>query len=108
MQSVPITTIKDEFESRSCQGVLGSTLCDKSLSVTCEGSVVFYIYIIQCSVNCDDYASACTPVSSYNKTDCHDITEILLKVEINIINQTISSILKTNYLTKELSVLTLY
>jgi hypothetical protein len=27
-----------------------------------------------------------TPVSSTNKTDCHDITEILLKVAINTIN----------------------
>jgi hypothetical protein len=27
-----------------------------------------------------------TPVSSTNKTDCHDITEILLKVELNTIN----------------------
>jgi hypothetical protein len=25
-----------------------------------------------------------TPVSSINKTDCHDITEILLKVALNI------------------------
>ena len=29
-----------------------------------------------------------TPVSSTNKTDCHDITEILLKVAINTIKQT--------------------
>jgi hypothetical protein len=29
-----------------------------------------------------------TPVSSTNKTDCHDITEILLKVALNTINQT--------------------
>jgi hypothetical protein len=29
-----------------------------------------------------------TPVSSTNKTDCHDITEILLKVPLNTINQT--------------------
>jgi hypothetical protein len=28
-----------------------------------------------------------TPVSSTNRTDCHDITEILLKVALNIINQ---------------------
>jgi hypothetical protein len=28
-----------------------------------------------------------TPVSSTNKTDCHDITEILFKVALNIINQ---------------------
>jgi hypothetical protein len=27
-------------------------------------------------------------VSSTNKTDCHDITEILLKVALNTINQT--------------------
>ena len=29
-----------------------------------------------------------TPVSSTNKTDDHDITEILSKVELNTINQT--------------------
>jgi hypothetical protein len=29
-----------------------------------------------------------SPVSSTNKTDCHDITEILLKVALNTINQT--------------------
>jgi len=29
----------------------------------------------------------CTPVSSDNKTDCHDITEILLKVTLITINQ---------------------
>jgi hypothetical protein len=29
-----------------------------------------------------------TPVSSTNKTDHHDITEILLKVVLNTINQT--------------------
>jgi hypothetical protein len=28
-----------------------------------------------------------TPVSSTNKTDCHDITEILLKVAIKTITQ---------------------
>jgi hypothetical protein len=28
-----------------------------------------------------------TPVSCTNKTDCHDITEILLKVALNTINQ---------------------
>jgi hypothetical protein len=28
-----------------------------------------------------------TPVSSTNKTDCHDITEILLKIALNTINQ---------------------
>jgi hypothetical protein len=29
-----------------------------------------------------------TPVSSTNKTDCHYITEILLKLALNTINQT--------------------
>jgi hypothetical protein len=29
-----------------------------------------------------------TPVSSTNKTDCYDITEKLLKVALNTINQT--------------------
>ena len=32
-----------------------------------------------------------TPVSSTNKTDCHDITEILLKVALNIITLTLFS-----------------
>jgi hypothetical protein len=32
-----------------------------------------------------------TPVSSTNKTYCHDITEILLKVALNTINQINSS-----------------
>jgi hypothetical protein len=31
--------------------------------------------------------SAGIPVSSTNKTDCHDITEVLLKVAVNTINQ---------------------
>ena len=31
--------------------------------------------------------SLVTPVSSTNKTDCHDITEIFLKVALNTINQ---------------------
>jgi hypothetical protein len=30
-----------------------------------------------------------TPVSSINKTDCHDITEISLKVALNTINPSI-------------------
>jgi hypothetical protein len=32
-----------------------------------------------------------TPVSFTNKTDCHDITEILLKVALNTINLTPTS-----------------
>jgi len=37
------------------------------------------------------------PVSSTNKTDCHDISEILLKVAINTIKQTNN---KLNYLSR--------
>jgi hypothetical protein len=33
-----------------------------------------------------------TPVSSTNKTDCHDIAEILLKVALNTINKPQSTI----------------
>ena len=51
-----------------------TTLCDKiSLSVTCNRSVVF----------------SGTPISSNNKTNRHDLTEILLKVALNTINQQI-------------------
>jgi hypothetical protein len=53
-----------EFEPRSWQGVLDTTLCDK----VCQ------------------WFSPGTSVSSTNKTDCHQITEILLKVALNIIN----------------------
>jgi hypothetical protein len=49
------------------RGVLDTTLCDKVCKVTCDRSMVF----------------------STNKTDCHDITEILLKVALNTINQPI-------------------
>jgi len=49
-------------------GVLDTTLCDK----LCQ------------------WFSPGTPVSSTNKTDRHDITEILLKVALNTTNQTLS------------------
>jgi len=42
------------------------------MSATCDRSMVFL----------------CSPVSSTNKTDRHDITEILLKVVLNTIKQT--------------------
>jgi hypothetical protein len=56
------------FKPCSWRGVLDTTLCDKSLSVT--------------------WFSPGTPVSYTNKTDRHDITEILLKVALNTINHT--------------------
>jgi hypothetical protein len=39
-----------------------------------------------CDTVCQWFSSG-NPVSSTNKTDCHDITEILLKVALNTINQ---------------------
>jgi hypothetical protein len=38
-------------------------------------------------VTCDRFTSG-TPVSSTNKSDRHDLTEILLKMALNTINQT--------------------
>jgi len=54
-----------EFESRSCRDILDTTLYDK--------------------VTCDRFSPG-IPVSSTNKTERHDITEILLKVALNTIN----------------------
>jgi hypothetical protein len=53
-------------------GVLVTTLCDKA----CQ-----WLTTVR-------WFSLGTPVSSTNKTDRHDITKILLKVALNIINQT--------------------
>ena len=45
-------------------------------------------YSIMCDKVCQQltagrWFSPCTPVSATNKTDCHDIAEILLKVALN-------------------------
>ena len=53
------------------QGVIDTTSCDKSLSVTCD--TVWWF----------------SPVSYTNKTDLHNVTAILLKVPLNTINQSI-------------------
>jgi hypothetical protein len=50
----------------------GTTLCDKVCQWLAEGQ----------------WFSQGTPVSSTNKTDCHDITEILLKVTLITIKPT--------------------
>jgi hypothetical protein len=63
-----------EFESCSGRGVLNTSLCDK----VCQWLVT------------DLWFSSGTAVSSTNKTDCHDIAKILLKVALSTIkpNQT--------------------
>ena len=58
-----------EFEPRSLRGVLDTTLFDK----VCQGHAT------------DRWFSPGIPVSSTNKTDRHDITEMLLKVALNTI-----------------------
>ena len=72
----PVTVSDDTYRIQRCT----TTLCD-SLLVTCDSSVVF----------------------SNNKNDCHDITETMLKVELNTKNlisfgftqQKITSLIKT-------------
>ena len=67
-----------EFEPHSGRGVLDTMLCDNVCQWLATGP----------------WFSQSTLVSSTNKTDCHDITEILLKVALNTINQ--PSLLKLN------------
>ena len=59
-----------EFEHRSWRGVLDTTLCDK----VCQWLVA------------GRWFSPGTTVSSTNKADRHDITDILLKVALNTMN----------------------
>jgi hypothetical protein len=47
-----------------------------------------YTFIEQCEGNGVRVIVPCTPVSSTNKTDCRDITEILLKVALSTITLT--------------------
>jgi hypothetical protein len=61
-----------EFKSHIWQGVLDTTLCDKVCQWLATGQ----------------WLSPSTLVSSTNKTDQYNITEILLKVALNTINQT--------------------
>ena len=63
-----------EFEPRSQRGVLDATLCDKVCQWLARGQ----------------WFSPGNLVSSTNKTDRHNITEILLKVALNTINLNLS------------------
>jgi hypothetical protein len=61
-----------EFESRSLRGVIDTTLRDKDCQWLATGL----------------WFSPGTPVYSTNKTDCHDITVVLLKAALNTITHT--------------------
>jgi len=63
------------------RGVLDTALCDKTCQWLTTGR----------------WFSLGTLVSSTNKTDRYDITEILLKVALDTINQTQASIMYTIY-----------
>jgi len=58
------------------RGVLDTTFCDKVFSDLWQVGRFF----------------SATPVSSTNKTDRHDITEILLKVALNTITPQVSDV----------------
>jgi hypothetical protein len=73
MHSVPITTYV-VIPIGPWQGVLDTTLCDTSYQWLETGR----------------WISPGTPVSSTNKTNCYDITDILLKVELNSITITLA------------------
>ena len=70
-QCLSLLTLWVRFPLR--RGGIDTTLklYGKSLSVTCDWLVVIF--------------SPCTLVSSTSKTDCHDITDILLKVALSTI-----------------------
>ena len=71
---MPITTKVVSSNQVHLRSVLDTTLCDK----VCQRLVA------------GRWFSLCTPVFSTNKTDCHDITEILLKVDLNTIILTLT------------------
>jgi hypothetical protein len=64
-----VVDLRCELKARSWRGVLDTTLCDK----VCQ------------KLGTGRWVCPGTPISSTNKTDHHDIAEILLKVELNII-----------------------
>jgi hypothetical protein len=79
----------------SCGRWIYNCLCNQCLSPL--KSWVQILMRARCTTLCDKvcqwlatgrWFSLGTPVSSTNKTDCHDITEILLKVALNTIKQT--------------------
>ena len=73
MQSVPITT---DVVSSNLIWARCTTLCDQVYQRLATGQ----------------WFSSGPLVFSTNKTDCHDITEILLKVALNTIKQTKTNI----------------
>ena len=78
-----------EFQPCSWWGVLDTTLRDK----VCQWLVT------------SRWFSAGTLVSFINKTDCHDRTEILLKVALNTINLNLTNLNKLTLKRKNMEIL---
>ena len=66
--------------------------------------------MVRCTLATGWWFSTGASLSSTNKTDCHDITEILLKVELNNItlNKSCSHDIAENILKVELNTITLH
>ena len=66
-----LASLKLRVPTQSLRGALDTTFCDKICQWLATGR----------------WFSPRTPISSTNKSYCHDITEILLKVPLNTRNQ---------------------
>jgi hypothetical protein len=71
VQLVPITNKVVNSKSCSWRGLLNTTLCDKVCQLLATGQ----------------WFSPGTPVSSTNKTDHHDLTEILFKEALSVVSR---------------------
>ena len=71
MQLVPITNKVVNSKSVSWQGLLNTTLCDKVCQLLATGQ----------------WFSPGAPVSSTNKSEHHDLTEILFKVALSVVSR---------------------
>jgi hypothetical protein len=91
------------------------TLIYNYLCNQCPPPLMFWVRILiraRCTTLCDkvcqwlvtgQWFSPAPPVSSTNKSDRHDITEILLKVALNTIKQTSNKYLIQHYVIKFVS-----
>jgi hypothetical protein len=92
-----VTLLTNQVKGPSWRWSYGSWIY---LCYQCQSPLMLWVRIsirARCTTLCDKvcqwletgrWFSSGPPVSSTNKTDCHDITEILLKVALNTIKQT--------------------
>ena len=111
----PISKLWIEGLSWSYGSLIYNYLCNQCLS-----PLMLWVRIsirVRCTTLCDKvcqwlvtvwWFSPGTPVSSTNKTDCHDITEILLKVVLNTNKQTAINAHNSESLIHVISILYFY